>query len=181
MIVFNLKFCYTSPGMIHKDALILEIKNLKKNFGNLEVLKGISQKISRGQVSTVIGPSGSGKSTLLRCINLIEKPDEGELILNGVDILKELNPSWIYKEIGMVFQSFNLFPNKTVMQNLILAPVIQKIFSKKEALEYAREILNKFNIIDKENEYPSKLSGGQSQRVAIAQSFMHETETYIIR
>ncbi len=151
---------------------MLEINNLKKNFANKKVLKGINLEVNKGDVIGIIGPSGCGKSTLLRCINLLEKPDGGSIIYDGKDITKLKNKQSVNKEIGMVFQQFNLFPHLTVLDNIILAPVKLKIMSKKDAIKKAEELLNKIGLLDKKNTYPSKLSGGQKQRVAICRTII---------
>ncbi len=152
--------------------MILEIKDLKKNFDKKKVLKGIDLQVEAGDKIGIIGPSGCGKSTLLRCINLLEKPDGGSIIYDGKDITKLKNKQSVNKEIGMVFQQFNLFPHLTVLDNIILAPVKLKIMSKKDAIKKAEELLNKIGLLDKKNTYPSKLSGGQKQRVAICRTII---------
>ena len=152
--------------------MILEIKDLKKNFDKKKVLKGIDLKVEAGDKIGIIGPSGCGKSTLLRCINLLEKPDGGSIIYNGKDITKLKNKQSVNKEIGMVFQQFNLFPHLTVLDNIILAPVKLKLMSKSDAIKKAEELLNKIGLLDKKNTYPSKLSGGQKQRVAICRTII---------
>ena len=151
---------------------MLEIKDLKKNFGTKKVLKGIDLTINEGDIIGIIGPSGCGKSTLLRCINLLEKPDGGSIIYDGKDITKLKNKTSVNKEIGMVFQQFNLFPHLTVLDNIILAPVKLKLMSKSDAIKKAEELLNKIGLLDKKNTYPSKLSGGQKQRVAICRTII---------
>ena len=162
-------------------AAILEIKNLTKSFDENEVLKGISDEVHSGEVVCVIGPSGSGKSTYLRCMNLLEKPTSGSIIFKDDDITqyseKELNK--VREEMGMVFQSFNLFPHKTVMENLILAPMEAKNESKEEAEERGRRLLDQVGLADKADAYPSSLSGGQQQRVAIARALMMEPDVML--
>ncbi len=162
-------------------AAILEIKNLTKSFDENEVLKGISDEVHSGEVVCVIGPSGSGKSTYLRCMNLLEKPTSGSIIFKDNDITryseKELNK--VREEMGMVFQSFNLFPHKTVMENLILAPMEAKNESKEEAEERGRRLLDQVGLADKADAYPSSLSGGQQQRVAIARALMMEPDVML--
>lgn len=162
-------------------AAILEIKNLTKSFDENEVLKGISDEVHSGEVVCVIGPSGSGKSTYLRCMNLLEKPTSGSIIFKDDDITqyseKELNK--IREEMGMVFQSFNLFPHKTVMENLILAPMEAKSESKEEARERGHRLLEQVGLSDKADAYPSSLSGGQQQRVAIARALMMEPDVML--
>ena len=150
---------------------MIEFHNVHKSFGKLEVLKGIDFKIEKGQVVTLIGPSGSGKSTILRCINLLEKPDSGAVLIEGQDITeKKADIQKIRKDIGMVFQHFNLFPHMNVTQNLMLAPVELKKATKEEAKERAIHMLKKVGMDDKAEAYPEQLSGGQKQRVAIARA-----------
>jgi ABC-type polar amino acid transport system ATPase subunit len=146
-----------------------------KRYGNTEVLKGIDLEVSKGEVVVIIGPSGSGKSTLLRCMNFLEPADGGAIIINGKQITKKetiLNKT--RQEIGMVFQNFNLFPHRTVMENIIEAPVLLKKWTKQEAREKAVELLGKVGLEEKANEYPNRLSGGQKQRVAIARALAME-------
>ena len=150
---------------------MIKIENLKKEFGELKVLKGINIEITKGEVISVIGPSGSGKSTFLRCINRLEEPTEGKLIINGKNIMDpKININKIREEVGMVFQHFNLFPHKTVLENVILGPVKLKKNSQKEAEVFGIELLEKVGVADKKDIYPNKLSGGQKQRVAIARA-----------
>uniref|UniRef100_UPI000B91BE8B amino acid ABC transporter ATP-binding protein n=1 Tax=Methanolobus psychrotolerans TaxID=1874706 RepID=UPI000B91BE8B len=154
---------------------MIEIRDLYKRFGELEVLKGISVDIKENEVVCVIGPSGSGKSTFLRCINLLEKPSSGEIIIDGEKITdKKININKIREEAGMVFQHFNLFPHKTTLQNVSMAPIKVRKLSKEEAEKRAHNLLTKVGLEDKANVYPSALSGGQKQRVAIARALaMH--------
>ncbi len=155
---------------------ILEAKNIVKNFGRLKVLRGIDMEVERGEVVAVIGPSGSGKSTLLRCLNKLENINDGTIIFDGEVIVE--NGKYksdkvlreIFKKMGMVFQNFNLFPQKSVLQNIIEAPVIVKKENKAEAMAYARKLLGDVGLSDKEEAYPCQLSGGQQQRVAIARA-----------
>ncbi len=151
---------------------MLEVKNLKKSFGQKQVLKGIHLKVDKGDIVGIIGPSGCGKSTLLRCINLLEKPDSGQVIFEGDDLVDNKNLEVIRRKIGMVFQQFNLFENMTVLENIILAPTLLKIMTKKEAIEEALKLLDKIDLKDKANHYPEELSGGQKQRVAIVRALM---------
>lgn len=156
---------------------MINIVNLEKEFGDLKVLKGISTHIKQGEVISIIGPSGSGKSTFLRCINRLEEPTGGEIYINGENILeKSVNINKIRERVGMVFQHFNLFPHKTVLENIILGPVKLKGMSVKEAQELGRKLLEKVGMADKEQEYPNKLSGGQKQRVAIARALAMNPE-----
>ena len=151
--------------------VILETRNLKKSFGKLEVLKGISTEIRRGEVVSIIGPSGGGKSTFLRCLNLLEMPDGGQVLFKGQDITdKKLNISQYRQSIGMVFQHFNVFPNLTVLENVTLAPVLEKKVPKDQAKEEAMALLRRVGLGDKADEYPRKLSGGQKQRLAIVRA-----------
>ena len=151
---------------------MLEIKNLKKNFANKKVLKGINLTVNKGDIVGIIGPSGCGKSTLLKCINLLEKPNSGHVIFEGDDLVDNERFEIIRRKIGMVFQQFNLFENMTVLDNIILAPTLLKIMSKKEAIDEAMKLLNKIGLADKRDNYPSELSGGQKQRVAIVRSLI---------
>ena len=159
---------------------MIRIKNLKKSYGKLEVLKGINTEIREGEVISIIGPSGSGKSTFLRCINRLEEPTSGEIFIHGTNILqKNVNINKIRENVGMVFQHFNLYPHKTVLENIILGPVKLKKISKAEAEEKAIELLKKVGLEDKKDEYPNKLSGGQKQRVAIARALCLEPEVML--
>ena len=148
---------------------MIEIKDLKKSFGELEVLKGISKTIDKGEVVVLIGPSGSGKSTFLRCLNMLEEITSGEVYLDGEKINDpKVNINAVRRKMGMVFQHFNLFPHKTILENVTLAPVKLKIMTKAEAKEKAMELLKRVGLEDKAGNYPIQLSGGQQQRVAIA-------------
>lgn len=150
---------------------MIRIKDLKKSYGKLEVLKGINTKIREGEVISIIGPSGSGKSTFLRCINRLEEPTSGQIFIHGTDVLgKKVNINKIRENVGMVFQHFNLYPHKTVLENIILGPIKLKKVSKGEAIKKAIELLKKVGLEDKKDVYPNKLSGGQKQRVAIARA-----------
>ncbi|MGM9876709.1 MAG: amino acid ABC transporter ATP-binding protein [Bacilli bacterium] len=152
---------------------MLEVKNLKKNFGKLSVLKGVTFNVKKGEVISIIGPSGCGKSTLLRCINMLEKPSSGKVLFEGIDITdKNVDLPKIREKIGMVFQQFNLFPHLTVLDNIILAPVKLGIMDKKVAIKKACDLLRDTSLIDKKDNYPDELSGGQKQRVAIVRSLI---------
>ncbi|EAC1268911.1 amino acid ABC transporter ATP-binding protein [Campylobacter coli] len=152
---------------------MIEIKNLNKKYGNLEVIKNISTKISKGDIISIIGPSGGGKSTFLRCINRLELADRGEIFIKGRNILDEQTDiNKIRQKVSMVFQHFNLFANKNVLQNLCLAPVKTGILSEDEAINKAEILLKKVGLSDKKEVMPHKLSGGQKQRIAIARSLM---------
>ena len=160
--------------------VILETRNLKKSFGKLEVLKGISAGIRRGEVVSIIGPSGGGKSTFLRCLNLLETPDGGQVLFKGQDITdKKLNISQYRQSIGMVFQHFNVFPNLTVLENVTLAPVLEKKVPKDQAKEEAMTLLRRVGLGDKADEYPRKLSGGQKQRLAIVRAMAMKPEVML--
>jgi len=150
---------------------VIEIKNLYKSYGQNEILHEISIHIKKGEVVSIIGPSGSGKSTLLRCINKLEDFNKGEILIEGVNI-NDLNTNIneIRKNIGMVFQQFNLFPHKTILENIILAPSLVKGIGQKEVIAKAKSLLERVGLSDKINEYPSTLSGGQKQRIAIARA-----------
>ena len=159
---------------------MIKVVGLKKNFGELEVLKGISTLIKDGEVVAIIGPSGSGKSTFLRCINLLEKPTSGHIYIDDKDITdKKTNIMKIRQNVGMVFQHFYLFPHKTVMENLTYAPMKVKGKSKQEAEKKGFELLENVGLLEKANEYPSRLSGGQKQRVAIARALAMEPEVML--
>ena len=150
---------------------MIQIKNIKKNFGKNEVLKDINLNIKKGEIVAILGPSGSGKSTLLRCINLLESPNGGEIIYKGENILdKKCDINKVRQHIGMVFQNFNLFSNMTVLQNIIVAPTKVKKIKKEEAIKDAFVLLERVGLLDKKDDYPSQLSGGQKQRIAIARA-----------
>ena len=156
---------------------MIEVKNLKKEFVQngkpLEILSGISTDFKKGERVAILGPSGSGKSTFLRCLNLLEKPTSGSIIFEGKDITSPgFDINMLRREIGMVFQHFNLFPHLTVLENIILAPVSLKIMPAEEAKEKARKLLRKVGLEDKENTFPRHLSGGQKQRVAIVRALI---------
>ena len=150
---------------------MIEVNNLHKHFGKLEVLKGITEKVDEREVVCVIGPSGSGKSTFLRCLNLLETPTAGEIRINGELVTDpKIDINKIREEVGMVFQRFNLFPHMTALKNVALPPMRVRGLSEKEAYDRARDLLKKVGLEDKANVYPSSLSGGQQQRVAIARA-----------
>ena len=150
---------------------MIDVIDLKKNFHDLEVLKGINFKVEKGDIVAVIGPSGSGKSTFLRCLNCMEDPTSGKIIFNGVDIADmKVDINVHRRHMGMVFQHFNLFPNYTVLQNMTLAPTMLKKMSKAEAVKKAEQLLDRVGLLDKKDVYPVTLSGGQKQRVAIARA-----------
>lgn len=149
---------------------MIDIKNLHKSFGDHEVLKGIDLHINPQEVVVIIGPSGSGKSTLLRCMNLLEVPTSGSVVVDGMDLTGDADINKAREEIGMVFQRFNLFPNMTVLKNITLAPMKVRNISKDEAERTARELLGRVGLADKADAFPPQLSGGQQQRVAIARA-----------
>ncbi|WP_308533785.1 amino acid ABC transporter ATP-binding protein [uncultured Peptoniphilus sp.] len=150
---------------------MIKVENLKKSFGQVEVLKGINEEIEDGEVLVIIGPSGSGKSTFLRCLNLLEEPTSGNIYFDGQDITqKSIDINKIRAEMGMVFQSFNLFNNLNIIDNITLAPKLVKNMKDDEANELARKLLNRVGLPDKEKVFPSSLSGGQKQRIAIARA-----------
>ncbi|MBD8067771.1 amino acid ABC transporter ATP-binding protein [Bacillus sp. PS06] len=154
---------------------MIKIKNLKKSFGSNEVLKDINVEIKPQEVVVVIGPSGSGKSTFLRCINLLETITDGQVEIEGVDITdKQTDINQIRTDVGMVFQQFNLFPHKTVIQNIMLSPLIVKKQDKEQARKKGLELLQKVGLEEKADAYPDSLSGGQKQRVAIARALAME-------
>jgi amino acid ABC transporter ATP-binding protein, PAAT family (TC 3.A.1.3.-) len=159
---------------------VIYVKDLHKSFGKNKVLKGIDEHISKGEVVVVIGPSGSGKSTFLRCLNLLETPTSGQITFEDKDITsKATNIDKMREKMGMVFQQFNLFPHKTVCENICLAPIKVKGISKDEAKNIAENLLNKVGLIDKINAYPSSLSGGQKQRIAIARALAMQPDVML--
>ena len=159
---------------------MIKINNLKKSFGKKTVLKGIDLQVTQGEVMVIIGPSGSGKSTLLRCLNLLEKPDSGDIYLDDELITSpEANVDKVREKMGMVFQNFNLFPHKTVLQNIMLAPVKVKKVPVKEAEQQAVALLEKMGLTDKKDVFPNSLSGGQKQRVAIARALAMNPEVML--
>lgn len=157
--------------------------NLEKNYDELSVLKGISTNIEQGEIIAIIGPSGSGKSTFLRCLNLLEKPTKGDVLFKGNSLIeaskRESDIDLLREKIGMVFQHFNLFPNMTVLENIILAPLKLKNKTREEAIKEAEDLLKKVGLLDKKDVYPNKLSGGQKQRVAIARSLAMKPEVML--
>ncbi|MFR7872769.1 amino acid ABC transporter ATP-binding protein, partial [Peptoniphilus grossensis] len=146
---------------------MIKVENLTKSFGELEVLKGINQEIKDGEVVVVIGPSGSGKSTFLRCLNLLEEPTSGKIFVDDEEITsKDIDINKVREEMGMVFQSFNLFNNLNIIDNITLAPTLVKKMGKEEAEKKAMELLERVGLPDKRDSYPKSLSGGQKQRIA---------------
>ena len=159
---------------------MIDVKNLTKNFGDLEVLKGVSQHISKGERVVLIGPSGSGKSTFLRCLNLLETPTSGEIIFEGQSITDDkCDINKIRQKMGMVFQHFNLFPNMTILKNITLAPVRTGLMTKEQAEKEARELLKRVGLEDKADSYPAQLSGGQKQRIAIVRALCMKPEVML--
>ena len=153
---------------------MIEIKGLRKSFGKDEVLKGIDLSIDEKEVVVIIGPSGSGKSTLLRCMNHLEEPTAGEVVVDGITLSSEANINKVREEVGMVFQRFNLFPHMTVLENIMLAPLKVRHTARGEAEQTARALLTRVGLAEKADAYPDNLSGGQQQRVAIARALaMH--------
>ncbi len=156
--------------MLDREVLI-EVKGLCKSYGENTVLENLNTNIYKGEVIAIVGPSGCGKSTFLRSLNLLERPESGEILFNGVDITdKKVNINKVREKIGMVFQQFNLFPNMTVKENIMLAPVKLKVMGKEQASKKADELLARVGLSDKADAYPGNLSGGQKQRIAIART-----------
>ena len=159
---------------------MIRVSNLHKSFGKNDVLKGIDEHIKKGEVVVVIGPSGSGKSTFLRCLNLLEEPTSGKIIFEDNDITdKKVDINKIREKMGMVFQQFNLFPHKTVLENLTIAPIKVKDISKAQAEKKAMELLDRVGLSNKAKSYPSSLSGGQKQRIAIARALAMEPDVML--
>ena len=157
---------------------MIEIKDLHKSFGSHKVLKGINETVDESEVLCIIGPSGSGKSTMLRCINHLEEPTSGEIYIDG-ELITDKNINEVRKRMGMVFQSFNLFPHKTVLENITIAPMNVKGVPQEEAERKAMELLARVGLEDKASEYPKSLSGGQQQRVAIARALAMDPEVML--
>lgn len=159
---------------------MIDVKNLHKYFGSLEVLKGIDFHIDKGECVCVIGPSGSGKSTFLRCLNLLETPTKGDIVIDDMHLTeKDFDVDAMRKRVGMVFQHFNLFPHLTILENVTLAPIRHKMMTEEQAKEKAMELLNRVGVGDKADNYPAQLSGGQKQRVAIARSLALSPEVML--
>ena len=159
---------------------MIDVKNLHKYFGSLEVLKGIDCHINKGECVCVIGPSGSGKSTFLRCLNLLETPTKGDIVIDDMHLTeKDFDVDAMRKRVGMVFQHFNLFPHLTILENVTLAPIRHKMMTEEQAKEKAMELLNRVGVGDKADNYPAQLSGGQKQRVAIARSLALSPEVML--
>ena len=159
---------------------MIDVKTLHKYFGSLEVLKGIDCHIDKGECVCVIGPSGSGKSTFLRCLNLLETPTKGDIVIDDMHLTeKDFDVDAMRKRVGMVFQHFNLFPHLTILENVTLAPIRHKMMTEEQAKEKAMELLNRVGVGDKADNYPAQLSGGQKQRVAIARSLALSPEVML--
>jgi polar amino acid transport system ATP-binding protein len=159
---------------------VIRIKNLCKDFGKNRVLNGITTEIKKGEVVVVIGPSGSGKSTFLRCLNLLESPTAGEIVFEEQNITdRRIDINQIRTKLGMVFQQFNLFPHKTVLENITVSPIMVKKVPKEEAYRKAITLLNRVGLAEKEKDYPSSLSGGQLQRIAIARALAMEPDVML--
>ena len=159
---------------------MIHVKNLKKSYGKNNVLNGINEHIKKGEVVVIIGPSGSGKSTFLRCLNLLEEPTSGEIIFEGTNITdRKIDINKIREKMGMVFQHFNLFPHKTVLENITLAPIKVKGIKAEDANKKAIELLKLIGLEDKKDAYPASLSGGQKQRIAIARSLAMEPDVLL--
>lgn len=166
--------------MITNENVLIKVDNLKKSFGEVEVLKGISTEIKKGDVVVVIGPSGSGKSTFLRTLNLLEEPTDGTICFEGTDITDpKVNINVHRQKMGMVFQQFNLFPHMTILKNMTIAPMKLLKKSKEEAEAKAMELLKKVGLDDRANSYPSQLSGGQKQRIAIVRALCMEPDVML--
>jgi ABC-type polar amino acid transport system ATPase subunit len=159
---------------------VIKVSDLHKRFGKLDVLKGINTDIEKGEIVVIIGPSGSGKSTFLRCLNMLEEPDDGEVIFEGIKLNdKKCNIDEQRQKMGMVFQQFNLFPHMTILENIILAPTKLKKKSEEEAKEKAYELLKRVGLEDKADSYPNQLSGGQKQRIAIVRALAMSPEVML--
>nr|MCR5083073.1 amino acid ABC transporter ATP-binding protein [Parasporobacterium sp.] len=159
---------------------VFEVKDLSKSFGDLNVLHGIDLTISKGEVVVIIGPSGSGKSTFLRCLNRLEEPTGGDILFEGNSIVdKKCNIDKLRQKIGMVFQHFNLFNNKTVLRNITIGPEKLLGLSEEEANKRAEKLLERVNLLDKKDAYPSQLSGGQKQRIAIVRALAMEPDVML--
>jgi len=167
----------TSPW---NEDVVIRTEGLVKNFGKLQVLKGINEEIKKGEVVSIIGPSGSGKSTFLRCLNLLEQPTGGKIFFEGVDITDpNVDINLHRQKMGMVFQQFNVFPNMSVKENITMAPVLLKKKTQEEADAMAEDLLNRVGLIEKINERPTRLSGGQKQRLAIVRALAMEPDVML--
>lgn len=165
---------------MEKGEVLISVKDLQKHFGKLHVLRGVSEEIRKGEVVFVIGPSGSGKSTFLRCLNLLEKPESGSIVFEGNELLaKNIDLDKHRQKIGMVFQHFNLFPHKTVLENITLAPIKLLGLSPEEAEKRADKLLEQIGLTEKKYAYPNTLSGGQKQRIAIARALAMQPDVML--
>ena len=159
---------------------MISVKNLSKSFGDLQVLKNIDLEIKKGEKVVIVGPSGSGKSTLLRCLNLLEKPTSGNIYIDGMDITdKKCNINLVRRRMGMVFQNFNLFPHKTVTENITMAPVLTGKLTKEDAQKRALQLLERVGLPEKALSYPASLSGGQKQRIAIVRALAMDPDVML--
>lgn len=166
--------------MTGENGVLIETKDLKKNFGELEVLKGIDVQIKKGEVVVIIGPSGSGKSTFLRCLNRLEEPSGGQIIFEGEDICSSsANINLLRQKMGMVFQQFNLFNHLNILENITIGPKLVKKADEKISAENAMKLLDRVGLADKAQEYPSRLSGGQKQRIAIVRALAMEPDVML--
>ncbi len=166
--------------MITESEVLIQVEDLKKSFGSVEVLKGINTEIRKGEVVVVIGPSGSGKSTFLRCLNRLEEPTGGHIYFEGTDILdKSVNINQHRQKMGMVFQQFNLFPHMTILRNMTLAPMKLKGMSREDAEKKALSLLERVGLADRANAYPNQLSGGQKQRIAIVRALCMDPDVML--
>ena len=173
---------HTAEEVQLDPSALIQVKNLVKDFNNgeIKVLRGIDYSIKKGEKLVIIGPSGGGKSTFLRCLNLLEKPTSGDIYFKGEKITSsKCNINLVRKQMGMVFQHFNLFPHKSILENLTLAPIKLKLKTKSEAIARAKELLEMVGLPDKANAYPAQLSGGQKQRVAIARALAMDPEVIL--
>ncbi len=167
-------------GTTVEGGHMIEVVNLRKNFGSLEVLRGINEHVARGEVISIVGPSGSGKSTFLRCLNLLEQPTEGQVIFEGYDLTSHGTDLDRHRQkMGMVFQHFNIFPHLTVLENVTLAPTLTGKRTKAAATDYAEELLARVGLSDKRDEHPRRLSGGQKQRLAIVRALAMDPEVML--
>ena len=167
--------------MIDRNRELIVVEDLHKRFGELQVLRGVSQTVYEGEVVSIIGPSGSGKSTFLRCLNLLETPDSGRIIFDGKEITgkRRVNIDEYRRQFGMVFQQFNVFPHLKVIENVTLAPVLEKHVSREKANAQAEELLRRVGLLEKRDEYPTRLSGGQKQRLAIVRALAMEPKVIL--
>ena len=165
---------------MNENDVIIDVKDLHKSYGQTEVIKGVDMTVRKGEVICIIGPSGAGKSTILRCLNGLEQATGGKIVVNGHDLTdSHVNIDQVREQVGMVFQHFNLFPHKTVLQNITLAPVTLKKKTPAEAETQARTLLERIGLSDKANEYPNMLSGGQKQRIAIVRALAMDPEVML--